>query len=502
MRHGDTDIFPVPFEYQALKDRWPELLSTWTQRRNFSGLPPRAHAAWPVPKGPEGFRIAHQLDPLDTLVYTALVYEMGRTVERARQRRNVACAYRFRPTAEGDFFPRDNGWSTYTSRSRKLARTHDFVLQLDIADFYNQIYHHRLAGALETAGMTKERAENVEAYLGRFTAWQSQGIPVGPSASSLLAECCLVDVDKLLRTMGFPFVRYIDDFRIFGPSRAKLLHVLHEVTKLLYTNHRLAVQGGKTQIRSTEAFVARNLEDPRRMFEVEVEGRLEELVDQINDETGYELTLDDVSEDEVAEEVEKCLDSLFRESIRAVSPRLGTVRFVLREGSRVGSESVAKLVVENLEALAPIIGDVSRYLRRTVPTMTPTECRELGKALLRVGRASDLAASDFVAVCILDLLATFPALLPFRRASAFAQTRVSSLGIRPLALLAKAHRETYWVRQHKEGFMELGPWDRRALIWAASVLPRPERRRWLGKIRKGLDDPLEAALADHVSSES
>ena len=93
-------LFPIPFEYQALVDEWPGLLNALTER-SFRKLPLRSHMAWAVPKGHTGFRIAHQLDPLDTLVYTALVYEMGRVIERARQPRTVACAYRFLPEKQG-----------------------------------------------------------------------------------------------------------------------------------------------------------------------------------------------------------------------------------------------------------------------------------------------------------------------------------------------------------------------------------------------------------------
>ena len=498
IRHGDTDIFPVPFEYEALADEWPDLLKPLTQR-NFRGLPLRSHLAWAVPKGHTGFRIAHQLDPLDTLVYTALVYEMGKVIERSRQPKTVACAYRFRPKDRGDFYPGDNGWATFTRRSRDLANKHTFVLHMDIADFYNQIYHHRLAGALETAGISKERAENFEAYIGGFTAWQSQGIPVGPSASSLLAECCLSDIDSSLRAMRIPFVRYIDDFRIFASTKANLVRVLHEVTKLLYTNHRLAIQSGKTYIQRAEEFIQRNLDDPQRVFEGEMEDRLSELVDQLNSETGYEKTIDDVSEEQVGDEVQNCLDSLFHESLQAVPIRFGTIRFVLREAARWGTDEMTALVVKHLESLTPIIGDVSRFLRRMVPNLTPHEARETGNSLLRVGKKSSHSGSDFLAICILDLLASFPQLVSFRRAMAFAQSRALALGIRPQALLARAHGETFWVRQHKEDLMEHGPWDRRAVIWAASVLPASERRAWLTRVRGRLDDRLEIALADHVA---
>src|SRR5438105_3842827 len=81
---GDTDIFPSLFEYQAIRQAWDaslraalagEDLSTWTVR------PARRCLA---PKTRLGLRIATQLDPLDTIVATGLVYELGEDLEGVR----------------------------------------------------------------------------------------------------------------------------------------------------------------------------------------------------------------------------------------------------------------------------------------------------------------------------------------------------------------------------------------------------------------------------------
>ncbi|MYB36326.1 MAG: hypothetical protein F4Y26_02830 [Gammaproteobacteria bacterium] len=495
-RHGDTDIFPVPFEYGALSEEWPEILQRLTSRR-FDTMPARAPLILPVPKAQGGFRIAHQLDPIDTLVYTALVYEMGQHIERYRQG-GTACAYRFDSTTAGDFYPQDNGWGTFTERSRYLAGRSSFVLHLDLADFYNQIYHHRLAGALESAGISKERAVNVEKFLGRFTAWQSQGIPVGPSASHLLAECCLVDIDSSLRTMRVGFVRYIDDFRIFAKTKRTLNRVQQDLCELLYTNHRLAVQGSKTYIESTDRFLRHRLNDPKAMVEDEVEARLDELAAQINEETGYEVTIEDVDEDTLEEEVGECLEELLGECLSATPVHFGTIRFVLRMANRMQSGAITGTILDNLATLAPIMGEIARYLSKEIEAMTAKEAKNVGDLLLRVGTKSAYAGSSFVALCIVDLLTRFPRLASFGRALAFVDSN-AALGVRSKALLARAHDEVYWVRSQKEGFMDLGPWDRRALIWSAGVLPGSERDVWLGKIQGQLEDPLEVALARRVA---
>ena len=70
-----------------------------------------------------------------------------------------------------------------------------------------------------------------------------------------------------------------------------------------------------------------------------------------------------------------------------------------------------------------------------------------------------------------------------------------SLGTRPIALLAKAHNQVQWVRSQKERWANHAPWDRRAIIWSASILPEDERRHWCGLIKDTASDPLDRAVA-------
>src|SRR5688500_8986764 len=86
-RYGDTDIFPIPFEYQAIRHCWEpgqgfgeirarglrELLRA-TDLSNWALRPQRRCIA---PKNLFGFRIATQLDPIDALQFAALVFELG-----------------------------------------------------------------------------------------------------------------------------------------------------------------------------------------------------------------------------------------------------------------------------------------------------------------------------------------------------------------------------------------------------------------------------------------
>lgn len=498
-RHGDTDIFPVPFEFDVLAEQWDSLKSHLTNT-HIGQAKMRPHLVLEVPKMAFGFRVAHQLDPLDSLLYAAMVYEMGASIEGARLPPDVVCSYRFNPTTTGDFYPRDSGWQVYTGRSRDLAIAYTYILYIDIADFYNQVYHHRVAGSLETCGISSPRARNVEKFLSRFTAKQSRGLPVGPSGSHLLAEACLTDIDSFLKQSGVPFVRYTDDFRVFSDSRAELTGLLQTLTRLLNANHGLALQTGKTELENTDDFVLARLNNPGHAFNEQLDDRLTDLADhlsELGEEMGYgAVTLDDIPDHDVAKQATELLVDSFKQVLEQQPTRLGPIKSLLREARAWRSVNLLPLVLDSLQVLLPIMGDVCRYIQ----TVCPDNHDTVADRLIAVVEKSDYVSCGYIAMWILDLFARRPDLVDFQRSLNFAQEYEAALGLRPQALLAQAHQEPYWVRSHKSDVANLRPWDRRAVIYAASALPQSERTAWLSMVRNLLPDPLDAALAKSIQT--
>ena len=189
--YGDTDIFPTPFEYNAIKGYWPEIRAHLSSR-DLSMFTPSASLMTLMPKPDETFRVAKQLDPLDSLLYLAILYEVAPNIEdyRVSKTSKVACSYRVDIQAEGRIFKDENGWDDFHQRSKSLAESGQFscVLVIDIADFYNQISHHRIENVLELANISRERSKNIESFLGALTTKFSKGLPVGPVPSIVLAE--------------------------------------------------------------------------------------------------------------------------------------------------------------------------------------------------------------------------------------------------------------------------------------------------------------------------
>src|SRR5690606_9359190 len=88
------------------------------------------------------------------------------------------------------------------------------VIFTDIADFYQRIYFHRLETSLNVATGNKGVKRFIEKTIKTIRSRQSFGIPVGGTASRLLAEAVLADTDSALLDAGYQFTRFVDDFRI------------------------------------------------------------------------------------------------------------------------------------------------------------------------------------------------------------------------------------------------------------------------------------------------
>ena len=90
-----------------------------------------------------------------------------------------------------------------------------YVLETDVAAFYQYIDHERLA--YELIGLSG-RAETVEPLTRLLEAWLGtpRGLPQGPTASYVLADIYIAPAARALERAGFMFSRYSDDFRVVG----------------------------------------------------------------------------------------------------------------------------------------------------------------------------------------------------------------------------------------------------------------------------------------------
>ena len=238
---GDTDIFPDVFEFQAITDDWDNV-KTEIQSIDILDWKVRPYRRCLVPKHRFGFRISTQLDPLDFLVFTALIREAGEKLEASRIpiAENIVHSYRFVPDADGRMFSDKYTYRSFQKASHDACETYrpTHVVIADIADFFPRLYNHRIDNALDSAlGIRHMHSKAIKQLIGHWAGAYSYGIPVGSAASRLVAEVTISDIDQLLLSEGARYVRYSDDFRFFCDSEAEAYKFLTLIARSLIDNH-------------------------------------------------------------------------------------------------------------------------------------------------------------------------------------------------------------------------------------------------------------------------
>lgn len=261
--HGDTDIFPFPFENLAISDQTIKMVDLLTD--GFADAKAAMINTTPndltslIPVGLTGFRIASQLDPLWNCLFLASVLSIAAKIEDARLPPDRVFSYRLDKAnyLGGDLFRRDIGWMQFTRASRQLAQGAEYVITCDVADCYARIGHHKLENALLMIDSPKEVRAVIMSYLSHGTATRSTGLPVGGPAARILAELALNNPDNYLRSSGIEFLRFADDFHVFCKSKRDAYRALISLSTAL-DNEGLTLQKSKTRILSRSEFLVVN----------------------------------------------------------------------------------------------------------------------------------------------------------------------------------------------------------------------------------------------------
>lgn len=501
LKFGDTDIFPRAFEFLAI-DHDPSVVAelAGTDVLRWQTRPYRRCL---TPKHRYGFRVATQLDPLDWLVYTALVYEIGNDLEAQRVpvSEEVVHSYRFAPTADGHMYDQGYSYQSFSDKSAELASNsrYSHVLIADIADFFPRLYSHRLENALLSSTKHANHALAIKHLIAQWNEHFSYGIPVGPAASRLISEVALDDVDRNLLAEGAVYVRYNDDFRIFCPSVREAHEKLALLARILFENHGLTLQQNKTRIVDSDTFIMRYVDSPRTRTIDAVTHRFWELLEEVGLDDPYDLVdWDDLSEDTKAGIEGLNLVGILREQTAMDEIDIQLCKFVFRALGQLQDKAALELVVEHMDHLYPVFPDVVEYIR-SLNCLTSEERVAVGKSMVRFLETSLVSHLEFHRMWLLTLFSKADG---FNSESEFVKlyNRYHDLHSRRELILALGRsNQDYWFRTLKREVRGFEPWQKRAMLRAGSSLPPDERRHWYGSLKPRLD-LLETAVIKYAQA--
>jgi hypothetical protein len=233
--HEETpgDWYRDPWNWSELDWLVPYHLTSYAlPRLNASGV--KATAPLDVPKENFAVRPAVVLDPLDRLLYQAMVDRLSRRLIGDL----ATWAYGWRLPRKagpaGKYSRNDLEWTYFRNHLKALTVYDDAALLTDVVSFFGSIPKGALLEQIEARGQNRI-AERLAGMVGSWYEVTGRGLPQRSRASAVLAHMYLRPVDDLLQQYDRQMpdrgrrlvpegraVRWMDDIWLFGRSDTRL----------------------------------------------------------------------------------------------------------------------------------------------------------------------------------------------------------------------------------------------------------------------------------------
>lgn|GEM_PF-1656902 len=468
---GLSFAFPGTLELDAIRSSWDKVRPILESVELLS-YDPRAGSRMTSPKQRCLIRPVDLIDPIDSILYTGLTFRIAPAIESRRQRYQTdrVKSFHFNAGAQETKDSLWSDWESHQGRLEYLCNQNTYIGVMDIVDFFPRIYLHRLRNSLiDLSG----DALAVRALMRLIKGWAdgtSYGIPTGPLASNFLAEALLVEVDEYLLSCDVEFIRWVDDYFVFGGSEHEVTSGIFRLGERLQQTQGLSLNSAKTRLQTCEAYAehVQHRTDP-------VEEWRQATIDQVLE--GWDW-YDEVDIDELTEEQLEAIDAVDARDILEIALNGDlvdhrTVRFILAFLASFRRPDLADLVLDNLHLLSPLGKSVARFLD-ALDGAEGVDHSAIGKRVMEYVQG-DGFIPDYQAMWLLD---------PFTKSSIWGN-------LDDLRKIARDHRSSQVRRQAilglrqtgdrsaildtKSGLGEARDWEERAILFACSRLPEDER---------------------------
>jgi nucleoside phosphorylase len=494
-RFGDTDLFPTAFEFEVADEQWVELRKQLAARDLVTHKWRRGRTLL-VMKDKVSFRRATQFDPIDSILFAALIWTIGPAIEARRlaRDRNAVFSYRYAPSSSGQLFAPGKAKQPFWTHTVAACGAHKspWLVITDIVDFYGQIKHSYLEAQLTSAAP----AEHAAAVMRALSAAQDDseiGIPVGPHSTHLLAELSLAAFDDFMADSGYVHTRFVDDIHVVCESEDEAREALFDIAQYMHSNLKLSLSRHKTRVLGAEelrqfAQMALGVPDAG---DGEARKRVQRLIQKhISVDRDDDLAAEPGEHSELtSKNLGDILGGLLAEDSQI------RLRQSLKSLAHMGAPGAIGFVVGRLAELLPVLPEAMNYLADTLPNFEGDR-REVFKDLMAALDLPILLKSEHMQMLIFAMFVKFPDDVDFKKISQRYRTTFPAAR-REILLLAGKKGRAGWLAPHVADAVDADPWLLRALVEASRCLDEKDRRKLkeLAKKRKGavawlLEDPL------------
>lgn len=490
-RHSDSDIFPKVLEMDAIRASASDFVSK-IQGKPLTEFVPKPCRRFIVPKDDISYRQATQLYPQDSIILSALIYQYGQGIEDRRLKPGQVFSYRFAPTLDEGLYSSKTAWNDFWTSAHRQSKSSSAILYCDIADFYNQIYHHTVENQLASSGFPNQAVKWIVSLLESTTAGVSRGVPIGPHAIHLIAEATLIPIDNSMKVNGLQFLRYADDIIVFCKSNKAAQAALSSIATILDKQQRLMLQRHKTKVYSSsdfQALCAEMIED--RPINAD-EDQLLQIIRKYTGGNPYvSISYNDVKPDDWKRFAGKTVSNIINEYLSKDEVNYIRLRWFYRRLAQVGHPGALDVSIENIDKLGPCLANICTYIS-SIQSVQPRQWMEIGEKLLHLLEVDEIANNEFFRLSILSLFARNKHINHFSALAGKFQNSDPSAR-REILLAAKENEAFDWIREHKESYGQMDPWQKMAFIYCASGFPVDERKYFLNRLE--YEGPYDTTLA-------
>jgi|GEM_PF-2187474 len=145
-------------------------------------------------------------------------------------------------------------WTRFQLETQKRCTSQDCILQFDIATAYQAMGSAHVGAFLRTFSLDGTALELLEILLAAFT-YGSSGLPFLNDSVFFLGNAYLSEVDRVVNRRTENFVRFVDDYRVFGGSRDSLENIFEAIRTDLREELGFEINEAKIRLGTTEEYL-------------------------------------------------------------------------------------------------------------------------------------------------------------------------------------------------------------------------------------------------------
>jgi hypothetical protein len=172
------------------------------------------------------------------------------------------------------------------------------------------------------------------------------------------------------------------------------------------------------------------------------------------------------------------------------------LRWFYRRLAQIGHPGAIDVSLEHLDSLGPCFANICFYLA-SVQTIPAKDWKRVGSRLLQLLRTPEVKSSEYFRLLVLSLFTRNEHINHFVKLRRMFQASDPFIR-REIILAARMNSALDWVRELKEEFPSMDPWQQRAMLFAVSGLAKDEKKFFIG--RQTLVRPFDKALAKWAKS--